>query len=521
MEAPVLTKQKTIGILMKNPNLAIRELNNRSLFRFLKFVWPEISNEEFQPNWHIEYMCDQLQALAESVAEQRSKSVKESINDLIINVPPGSTKTTTVSIVFPAWCWTKWYWMKFIALSYSATLSLESAEKHRDLIRSDLFQQVYPDLSIKMDKEGKGNFQVQKEFPSRPGYARSIRGGGSRYSTSVGGTLTGFHAHIILVDDPINPDEAVSPVKLPAVNRWMDQTLPTRKIHKICSPIVTIMQRLHEDDPTGHKLAKKKKNITHICLPGEIRERDGGSYRSKVRPRNLIKRYSEDGLLDPIRMTYDVLDDMRVDLGEYGYAGQVGQSPSPPTGGMFKTDRFQIIDYPPDPKDIISVVRYWDKAGTAVKKGQKKSNGPAWTAGVKMAKLRDGTFVILNVVRGRWDSNDREAKIKQTTEADGQRVRVGVEQEPGSGGKESAEATVRNLAGFLVYKDRPTGDKVLRADTYSVQVNDRNVKVVQAEWNKDFIEEHTFFPNGRFKDQVDATSGAFAMLTKKKQARTW
>ena len=507
-------KKAILKSLIENPLLAIRERNNRSFYEFLKFMWPEVSNEKLQTNWHIKLMCDELQSLAERVVHERNKAThKQQVEDMIINVPPGSTKTTTVMVLFPAWCWSKWYWMEFICLSYGSDLSLESAEQSRELIRSDRYQAVYPEVSIKRDKDQKSNFQVLKTLEKRPGYAARTKKGGSRYSTSVGGTVTGFHAHIVLIDDPINPQQAVSPVQLESTNRWLDSTMPTRKIDKKYCPTVMIMQRLHENDPTGHRLQKKKK-VKHICLPGEIR-----NYKKQVNPPELSELYIDD-LLDPNRMSWEALQDLESDLGQYGFAGQVGQSPTPPSGGMFKVNKFQVVDNMPQQYQIEQIVRYWDKAGTEHKTAS-KAKGPAWTVGFKMAKLITGKYLILNVVRGRWSSEERENKIRQTAEADGRDVIIGIEQEPGSGGKESAEGTVKNLTGFSVTVDRPTGDKVYRADPFSVQVNHGNVMLLQADWNHDLIEEYRFFPFGTFKDQVDAGSGAFNLLNKKKRARVW
>jgi predicted phage terminase large subunit-like protein len=502
---------------MDVPLLAQRELNNRSFYEFLLFMWPEVSAEDFQPNWHIKLLCDTLQRKAERVVAEKKKPGKEKqlIKDLVVNVPPGTSKTTIVMIMFPAWCWTKWYWMEFIGLSYAATLSLESAEASRDLIRSDRYQMCYPELSIKPDKDQKSNFQILKSLGRRPGQKERVKQGGSRFSTSVGGSLTGFHGHIILVDDPINPQQAVSPVQLENTNNWMDGTLPTRKIHKGTSPMVMIMQRLHENDPTGHHIEKKGDKTDHICLPGEIR-----NYGKEVKPEEYLDLYSEDGLLDPTRMGWDALEDLESDLGQYGYAGQIGQSPTPPSGGMFKVDNFQTIDQLPQQHEIEMTVRYWDKAGTEAKNNSKQK-GPAYSVGVKMSKLSTGKYLIHDVVRGRYSSENREAKIKATAEADGRDVEIGVEQEPGSGGKESAESTVRNLTGFMTHVDRPTGDKAYRADPYSVQVNWRNVYLLRGDWNSDYVSECRFFPHGNFKDQVDASSGAFALLNRRRKARAW
>lgn len=504
--ALVRTKEPKLEILsaaIQNPHLLIRELNNRSFYEFLQFFWPEVSSEEFKTNWHIPYLCGELQKIAERVGEGKAKKY-----DLIVNVPPGTTKTIICSIMFPAWCWTRWFWMKFITISYSAVLSLESAEYCRDLIKSDQYKAIYPELSIKEDKDTKSNFRIIKTTQHVPGRRPRIDFGGNRYSTSVGGTLTGFHGHILIWDDPINPQQAVSTVELENANRWLDQTLPTRKVDKSVSTIIGIMQRLHQNDPTGHMLGKKKENVKHVCLPGEI-----DNYRDKVNPPELVQFYKEN-LLDPVRLNRKVLKDLEADLGQYSYAGQIGQSPTPLSGGMFKVDNFIVIDEVINPLNIEKVIRYWDKAATKGKIGVKTT--AAWTVGVKMMRLRTGKFIILDVKRGRWSSEERERIIRQVAEADGLNVEVYYEQEPGSGGKESAEATTRNLAGFVARADRPQGDKVYRADPYSVQVNDGNVMLMRADWNTEFIEEHRHFPFGTYKDQVDAAAGAFSKLVRKR-----
>lgn len=503
---PIRTKNPRKQVLqaaMANPYLLIREINNRSFFEFLTFFWPEVSSQEFVPNWHIRYLCDELQKIAERVAKGLPKEY-----DLIINIPPGTTKTVICSIMFPAWCWTRWHWMKFICVSYSSTLSLESAEYSREVIRSDRYKMIYPELDIKDDKDTKSNFRIVKKEAVNAGRVNRVILGGNRYSTSVGGTLTGFHGHIIIWDDPINPQQAISAVELENANRWLDQTLPTRKVDKVAAVTIGIMQRLHQNDPTGHMLEKRKDNVKHICLPGEI-----DHYQSKVNPPELVKFY-KDGLLDPIRLNRKVLKDLEADLGQYSYAGQIGQYPTPPSGGMFKVDNFVVTEALPNPSDVLDTVRYWDKAATKEKISGKTQ--AAYTVGCKMLKLRNNTWMITDVKRGRWSTEERERIIKSVAESDGDRVSIFYEQEPGSGGKESAEATTRNLAGFVGKADLPKGDKIYRADPYSVQVNEGNIKLLRGDWNYEFLEEHRHFPNSTYKDQVDAAAGAFAKLTSKR-----
>lgn len=499
----------TITRALDNPLYSMRELTKGSLFFFLKYFWSEYSQDVFKPNWHIEYICHELEIAARRVAAGEPK-----LHDIVINVPPGSTKTAIVSIMFPIWCWVNWFHLRFITASYTRDLSLESSEYSRDIIRSDKFKELFPEIAVKSDKDTKSNFRIVKLIKATIGKAaREIRGG-NRFATSVGGTVTGFHGHINIVDDPIDPLRTTSEQEIKKANYWMDNVLPFRKVDKDVTLMVMIMQRLHQDDPTAHLMKANAKllakgepsDIKHISIPGEI-----NNYRHTVKPKSLIKRYSKEGLLDPIRLSKKALATYEA-LGNYTYGGQIGQDPVPLGGGMIEVDKLVIVHEVPPPYQIKAVVRYWDKAGT------EGGDGP-YSVGVKMAKLVDGRFLILDVKRGRWSTNKRENIILATANADGSKVKVYVEQEPGSGGKESAEATVRNLSGFSIYKDRPQGDKTLRADPFSVQVNESNVLMLYGAWNTLYVDELKHFPNSLYKDQTDASSGAFAKLTNKKKVR--
>jgi len=489
--------RRDIESLLSDPTPIHAEQCKRNFSKFIKEFWETVTTDALLWNWHIDLLATELSKLAYQVSLGLPRKY-----DLIINIPPGTTKSIACSVMFPVWCWVNWHWMRFIAASYSAELALEQAELSRDIVRSDKFQQYFPELSIKRDKDTKSNFKVVKQNPNG-----TIAIGGSRYSTSVGGTLTGFHGHILLVDDPLNPHLAASDVELRKANRWIGQTLSTRKVDKAVTVTVLIMQRLHQDDPSGHLLAKKK-NIRHICLPGEI-----ATFRAFVKPVELIDNYVDD-LLDPTRMPWPVMEDMEADLGQYGYAGQVGQNPSPPGGGMFKTDHLQYLSSMPSPVNLVQSVRFWDKAGTT----EKENKRAAWTVGLKMHRLASGKFLVEDVKRGRWASEERERIILETAQADGHGVEIWQEQEPGSGGKDQAQATIRNLAGYSIRSDRPTGDKAVRADPYSVQVNVGSVFLLTAVWNKDYVDELKDFPFSTYADQVDASSGAFNKLARKRVA---
>lgn len=455
------------------------DLLRNSFYEFVREMWSEVSPETFHGNWHIEYLCDVLQTQAMRVFQGLPKE-----QDLIINQPPGTTKSIVASVMFAPWTWT---WMpsaKHLLATHTQDLGLDLSRKARDVVRSAKYRRLFPHITLRGDQDTK-SYWINEQ-------------GGFRLSCTVGGkNPMGFHAHFLTVDDPLDPQKAVSDLELKAANAFMAETLPTRKVDKMVSVTTLIMQRLHQNDPTGNWLNRGGNKPKHVCLPAELSE--------FVSPPELAERYV-DGLLDPRRLPVSALENAKAELGEYGYSGQFRQHPVPLGGGMFKVDRIKL-DVAPE--SLQMVVRYWDKAATP--------EGGAFTVGVKMGRERvsDGfRYWILDVVRGQWSSEDREQRIRNTAESDGRGVIVGIEQEPGSGGKESAESTVRRLAGFRVRVDKPTGDKTLRADPFSVQVNSGNVRMTGGPWNAAFINELEYFPFSTYKDQVDATSGAFNMLVK-------
>ena len=137
--------------------------------------------------------------------------------------------------------------------------------------------------------------------------------------------------------------------------------------------------------------------------------------------------------------------------------------------------------------------------------------GGAYSAGVKMARA-SGTYYVEDVVRGQWSPHQRNLVMRQVAEADGPEVAIHMEQEPGSGGKESALLSIRELAGYSVHAETVTGDKVTRAQGLSAQAEAGNVKLVRGEWNEAYLSELHGFPEGKYKDQIDSSSAAFNKL---------
>jgi predicted phage terminase large subunit-like protein len=185
------------------------------------------------------------------------------------------------------------------------------------------------------------------------------------------------------------------------------------------------------------------------------------------------------------------------------------QQPTSKQGLFFDTTKLEIVNAAP-----VDAVRWrgWDKAAT-------EGNGD-FTAGVKLAKAPDGIIYIEDVVRGQFGTAKRDATIRNTALQDGMTVKIVGEQEPGSGGKESAENFIRLLSGFSVRTERATGSKELRADSFSSQLNAANVKLVRGDWNREFIEELRTFPRGKHDDMIDAVSLAFNAANQPSKAWT-
>jgi predicted phage terminase large subunit-like protein len=511
-----LTNEDRLGIA--------RELASRSFASYMKMSWPVF--EPAMPyihGWHMDCIGEHLEAAADG-----------QISRLLITVPPGTSKSTAVGIVFPSWLWGPKGrpWFRYIGASHDQDLAVRDNRKTRLLVESEWYQQHWP-LKLVGDQNEKKFFENKAS--------------GFRQAVAVK-SMTGRRGHAVVLDDPLSPEKAYSELDRETAIRVFKETVPSRLVDPKKSIIVVIMQRLHEQDVAGHIL-ESDYGYVHVMLPMEF-EADRRCY-TVVKPRFMqaepvLARYqartgrwfvdgqpvppevadevlarpvervypqdprTEEGeLLLPARFPREVVDRDKHVLGEFGAAGQLQQRPAPRGGGMFPVDRFELCKEPVPESWVIQRVRYWDKAGTA--------DAGAYTAGVRMARLKDGRFVVEHVWRKQVGALDRERKILELAQSDPAGTAVWIEQEPGSGGKESAQRTVANLAGFSVYVDRVTGSKEHRAAPYAAQVQGGNVLIYAGQWVQPFKDEHESFPAGRYKDQVDAAAGAFAKLNNSKR----
>lgn len=448
--------------------LAIRIEAQEDLYFFSRYMFKERRKYKWMHNWHHRDVCDALMRVFRGETKR-----------LIINIPPRYSKTELAVINFMAWCFGKVPDCEFIHISYSATLAANNAFQTRNLVQEEAFRRVFPYFALRDDSKAKDDWRTVA--------------GGVCYAQGTGGTITGFGAGkirkefggAIIIDDPHKASEASSDTIRGNVIEWFQNTLESRT-NSPDTPIIVIMQRLHEQDLAGWLLdGGNGEEWEHLCLPAI--QSDGSA-------------------LWPEKHSIERLKVME-DAAPYVFSGQYRQLPSPPAGGFFKPDRIEIVDALPS--NVVKQVRAWDLAAT--------ENEGDYTAGPRMLKTTDNQIYIVDMVRGQWGPDGVENTIKQTTKMDGSDVMVRLPQDPGQAGKAQAKNFITMLSGFNVKAEPVSGDKITRAQPFAAQVNIGNVKMLRGDWNKDLIKELRVFPNGTHDDQVDGLSDGFNELNEAPQ----
>jgi len=467
-----------------------KELCQRSYYYFLKLFWGEIITEKMQNAFHIKYLCDELQTIGERIIARQEK-----LYDLIINIPPGESKSTIVTIYFPVWLWIKDPSIRVISGSYAATLSIEHATKSRTLIRSDKFQKFWGD-----------KIKVSKDNDNKSFYSNS--NGGERKSVSVGGAVTGSHAHLLLVDDPVNPKQANSVTLLETSNKWIDETLSTRVVDAAITPTILIMQRLHENDATGVKLKQLKENpnlkIKHICLPA--------SDEYPIYPVEL-KQFYTDGVLNPLRKPKEILADFKAKLGSYGFAAQMGQQPAPPEGNIIKGKWFSYYDKKIIIEQILNnklhVDFFIDSAYS--EKTVKNNNNAALNdpSALIAFTVYQKSLYILNCIEIWLDFPDLIKFIPKYTSENFENKKSLILVEPKASGKSIVQFLKKETSLNIKEGVAPTTSKIERTHANAPFIEAGRVFLPKDEfWVQDFLKQVETFPFASHDDKVDCLNGA-------------
>jgi len=298
-------------------DLVKREQDRRnasaSLYEFVKQSWYVVEpGIPFIASWHIEAICEHLEAVSAG-----------DIQRLLINIPPRHSKSTIVSVMWPAWEWLTDPAQKFLCASYSGNLSTRDNLKTRRLLQSPWYQERWGHMfSFAGDQNAKQRFENDKT--------------GYRLATSVGGTATGEGGSRLILDDPHGAQAAQSEAMRESDLEWFDMVWSTRLNNPKTDAMVTVMQRLHERDISGHILDDIK-GWEHICIPAE--------WDGKVRKTSLgvyDPRQKKGELICPERFGEKEITTLKQLLGTYGTAGQLQQDPTPSEGGILKTNHFKL-----------------------------------------------------------------------------------------------------------------------------------------------------------------------------------
>jgi len=399
----------------------------------------------------------------------------------MINLPPGSAKSTYGSKLFPPWFLAQRERLNIIGASNTASLAEDFSRACMGYVRD------HPtELGYSLVRESAELWTTSN--------------GGQYRAAGVGGAIAGRRADGVIIDDPTRSrEDADSETIREKQWNWFMSDLRTRL--KPNAFIIVIMTRWHPDDLGGRLLDRQPGLWRVISLPAIAGESDALGRQ----PGEWLWGDDTYGYAGALKEAYEEFDKAGA---ARDWAALYQQEPVLASGAVFKTDRIKLIE-PDDPAlNGARVARGWDLAATE----QIGTRNPDYTAGVKLARMLDGRFVVMDVRRVRKGPEDTEALITTTADLDGRSVRVGLPQDPGQAGKTQVLYLTKKLAGYMIEATPETGDKTVRATPCASQCNVGNLYMVRGEWNHAFLDELTSFPGGMKDDQVDALSRAFSMV---------
>lgn len=475
----------------------------RSLHAFTQEFWQVIEpGSPFRDNWHISDICAHLEGVYHGT-----------IKNLLINVPPGTSKSTLTSVMFPAWCWAQDAGKRFFGASYSESLSIRDAMLCRDIIQSDRYRKMFPHVAIKSDVNQKTHYGLTE--------------GGWRLATSVGGRGTGMHPHFKIVDDPHNVKQSESDVERQNALDWFDGTLSSRGL-LLNAATVVIMQRLHAKDLTGHIMQSAGyKDWDHIVIPMRYephlpRARTSLGFRDP--------RKSEGELLWPDLLPESKVQATEAVLGSYRTAGQLQQRPSPAGGGILVTAHFQLWPAAAPLPDLHFIIQSYDTAFT-----EDTQNDPTactvW--GIFYKKLEDGEQVRCVLLLDAWQEWLKYPALRKRLTDDWTVKYGGVKGDPVHPARRADVLLIEEKgSGISVIQElRRTGvpvhcynpgraSKTQRAQVASAVLETDCVYLIESKkdpgqpvtWARDLVKQCEDFPNGENDDLVDTTTQALIYI---------
>ncbi|WP_284944553.1 phage terminase large subunit [Acidisoma cladoniae] len=395
---------------------------------------------------------------------------------LMVLMPPGSAKSTYVSMLFPAWWLAQHPRHALIMACHTDSLASHFGRRTRALV-----QEFGATLGYSLATD------------ERAAHRWRTKDGGEYFSAGIRGPIAGRRADLAIIDDPVKSwAEADSPTSRQHAWDWYRSDLLPRL--KPRGRVVMVMTRWHQDD-LGGRILDNETGWTVLNLPALATANDP------------LGRHEGDALW-PDWEDAASLHRKKAAMGERAFAALFQQDPRPLAGGLFITERIALCDVPPVDTDCI---RAWDLAATLPTPGR----DPDWTVGLRLERDRDGRYIVTDLQRLRGTPGEVESAITATARMDGAAVAIALPKDPGQAGNAQVDYLTRRLAGYRVAATPETGAKITRAGPVAAQVEAGNLRLLRGAWNHTFLEELRDFPHGSKDDQVDALSRAFMSLIAK------
>ncbi|MBN8520313.1 MAG: phage terminase large subunit [Alphaproteobacteria bacterium] len=428
-------------------------------------------------------MGDYIECIATKLEDCRMGKIKR----LIINLPPRHLKSHCVTVAFTAWLLGHDPSLHIISASYGQDLSEKMARDTRNLMNAEWYKNIFK-TRISPDRQAVHDFMTTKL--------------GTRMATSVGGVLTGRGADIIIIDDPLKPEDALSETKRKNVNEWYDNTLLSRLNNKKTGCIIIIMQRLHQNDLVGHV---QENDTWEVLSLSSIAEESEEHQIVNIFGKRSFKRIVGD-ILHPERESLATLEAIRKSLGEYNFQSQYQQNPAPQGGAMVKTSWLKQYKSEEPPAKFDVILQSWD---TANKVSELSDYSVCTTWGKK-----GNYFYLLNVFRRRMDYPELKRAVKdQATLYSATTILI---EDKASGTQLIQELKYEGLRGVTAYE--PSGsDKIMRLHAQTAAIENGQVLLpTEGHWLPEYIKELTSFPGCKYDDQVDSTAQALDWLQRRK-----
>ena len=440
--------------LDKYKELHDREEYQDKFLKFVKYVWPS-----FIAGDHHKIFGEKLERVA-----------RGELKRLIVNMPPRHTKSEFASYLFPAWVMGQKPETKIIQATHTAELAVGFGRKVKNLLDSDIYRDVFPDIQLARDAKASGRWSTDM--------------GGEYYAVGVGGALAGRGADLCIIDDPVSEQDALSPAALDNIYEWY--TSGPRQRLQPGGAIIIVMTRWSIRDLTAKVLQKQA---------------EGGADQWEVVEFPAIFPET-DNVLWPEFWSREELDGVRASIPVAKWNAQYLQNPTAEEGAIIKREWWNVWDHD-DPPVVDYIIQSYD---TAFTKSERADYSAITTWGVFHPDEGDeAAIILLDAEKGRWEFPElKDAAMRLYEEFEPDMVLI---EQKASGTPLTQDLRKMGIpvSGFTPGRG---ADKFSRMNACSPVFESGMVYAPETRWAEEVIEECASFPNGEHDDLADSMTQA-------------